>query len=266
MLRKATEGDLPEIREITSEDIGKCVYMYLDVHKYGLDNPDMELWVDRDPESDALVSVAMRYHDSLSFLSKDPEVDPAGFIELIDMFHPQMISGDLALIKKIQAQLDAGYELEEGWVYDITNYRLLETDVPIEPAKIDEMREIAALICSDESIGGYYDVDDLARQLKERALDGMGRNFVIRDKGRIFAHIATYAEECGIGVTAGMIVDPAYRDVPYGTLLESYLVESMRRDGLLAYTFVTQKKRARLLAAMGGSERGRYGKLTLPSA
>lgn len=261
-LREAKESNLERIREFVARDISKCIYMYLDVNQYGLDNPNMKLWILTSVNTKVICGVAMRYHDSISLVTNGSVQDLSPFVELIEQQKPTMVSGDLDLIKAVSESCSIEYDLEEGYVYDITDYRVLDGEADIQPALDSEMREIAQLICSDESIGSYYDVDDLEEQLRTRKENGTGRNFVIREDGVIFAHIATYAEGMGIGVTAGLIVDEQHRDKPYGTFLESYLVDSMRKDGLRAFTFVTNRKRARLFDAMGGKLCGRYGKMT----
>lgn len=255
---EATEEDLEEMREFTSRYIAKGVYLYIDVHKYGLGNPDMKLWVMRSANTNCINAVVMKYHDSMSIIADNSVVDFGFFADLVNEYKPTMVSGELELIKQVVPLLETEYEMEEGWVYDITDYRLIESDINIERASLDDMAEAAKMISEEWP---YYDRDDLEQQLRGRLQDGMARNFVVRDNGKIIAHICTYAEDQGIGITAGLVVDKDHRDVPYGTFMESYLVDSLRKSGLLAYTFVTSKKRTRLFDAMGGSELSRYGKL-----
>ncbi len=262
VLTKATEKDLTEMRQFIGRDVGKGVYMYIDVHKYGLDNPDITFWVLRSANTDRINAVVMKYHDSMSIVADASVADFGFFANLVNEYKPTMVSGELGLIKQVLPLFDIDYEVEEGWVYDITDYRLIESDVGIEPAYETDMAEAAVLISEEWP---YYDREDLERQLKERLRDGMARNFMVRKDGKMIVHICTYAEDQGIGVTAGLVVDEDYRDVPYGTFLESYLVDSMRKSGLKAYTFVTSKKRTKLFDAMGGIELGRYGKLTIDS-
>lgn len=264
MLYLATEEDLPAIKEFVSRDISKGVYLYLDVYKYGLDNPAMKLWVLKSENTGEITAVVMKYHDSISLVAGPSVVSFDFFAELLEQEQPAMVSGEYELMKQIYPQISDVYDMEEGYVYEITDYRYIPCDVGIEPAGREDMPEAAKLICSDESIGGaYYDIDDLTQQLIERIEDGTARNFKIcEEDGTMFAHIATYAEGKGIGVTGGLIVEPSHRDQPYGTFLESHLVKSMRDDGLRAFTFVTNRKRAKLFDAMGGVERSRYGKLT----
>ena len=257
---EATEADLNEIRAFTERDVSKGVYMYIDVRKYGLNNPHMKLWVLRSANTNRINAVVMKYHDSMSIVADESVVDLGFFADLVNELKPTMVSGELELIKKAIPLLEADYEVEEGWVYDITDYRLLESDVGIERAYLEDMAEAARLISEEWP---YYDRADLEGQLRQRLSEGMARNFKICKDGKMVAHICTYAEYAGIGVTAGLVVDEDYRDMPYGTFLESHLVDSMRNDGLKAYTFVTSKKRTRLFDAMGGKELSRYGKLTM---
>ena len=260
-LRRANEDVLPAILTYLRHEVGNCVYLYIDIAKYGLDNPNMEVWYDTDGAGINLV--VMRYYDSISIYSRTTSWDPEPVVALIGERKPGMVSGQFKLIEKIYPLCEADYNLEKGYVFQLNDFRKFDSPVPIETAGVEDTLEIAKLICSNESIGGYYEIENLAAQLKERMETDMGRSLVIRKDGEIVAHIATYAEFKKIAVTAGLIAKDDGTNIPYGTLLESKLVLDLLDEGFDGYTFVTEKRRAAFLTAMGCTEFGRYGKMTL---
>jgi len=89
----------------------------------------------------------------------------------------------------------------------------------------------------------------------------MGRNYIIREDGKIIGHIATYAELDDVAVTGGLIVERAYEGHMFGAVLEGYIVRQMREEGFRLYTFVVNHKRYKLLKNMGNLPVGEYGKM-----
>ena len=260
-MRKATEQDLPVILPFLRAQVSDCLYMYIDIGKYGLSNSAMDVWVDEDEKGLSLV--VMKYHTSISFQSRDDSWDLDGVAKLIEEFRPKSITAPEAMVRRLEPMFEAQYEIEYGNVYSFTDYTNIELDVKIDRASEEETLEIARLIKTDPGIGAYYDEQDLADQLAERMRTGMGRSYVIRDQGRIVTHIASYAEFDGLATTGGLIVAPEYRTTLYGAYIEKYLVDTLNAEGYNVYTFVTTKLRKRLLKAMGNQCVGTYGKMMI---
>lgn len=262
MLKKVEQIQINSILTYLRKDIGNCVYMYIDIAKYGIENPNMELWCDTG--SHEICLVVMRYYNSISMYSDQDEWDIDAVAELIRSYRVGMVSGKKSMIEKLIVQCNDLYDIEYGYVFQLNQYRDFKIpDDLIEDGTAEDVLEIATLICSNESIGGYYKIENLAMQLKERIETGIGRSLIIRRNQKIVAHIATYAEYEKIGVTAGLIAQQDSAGIPYGTILESRLVHDLLKEGFDIYTFVTEKKRAMFFNLMGCIELGRYGKMIL---
>lgn len=262
-MRKAENSVVKEICEYLRQDVGHCVYVYIDIAKYGLDNPNMSVWYDRDQEGD-LNLVVMKYYDSISVYSRSRDWDIKPVCELIKKEQVGMVSGQSWIIEMLYPVCGDNYDLEIGYEFQLTNFREFPDIAHIEEGTIGDTLEIAKLICSDQSIGGYYEIENLAGQLAERIETGIGRSLVIRNKeGKIIAHIATYAEFDKIATTAGLIAQADGSNIPYGTLLESRLVNDLLAEGFEIYTFVTEERRARFFRTMKCKELSRYGKMTI---
>lgn len=259
----AKNENVKDILAYLREDVGNCVYMYIDIAKYGLDNPNMDVWFDTDADGNINLSV-MKYYDSISVYSRTEDWDAEPVCELIKEKQVGMVSGQSWIIEKLYPLCGDNYDLEIGYEFQLTNFREFPDIAHIEDGKIEDTLEIAKLICSDQSIGGYYEIENLAGQLAERIETGIGRSLVIRNKeGRIIAHIATYAEFDKIATTAGLIAEDDGSGIPYGTLLESRLVNDLLAEGFEIYTFVTEDRRARFFRTMKCKELSRYGKMTI---
>lgn len=262
-MREAKESDIVEILEYLKRNIADCIYMYIDIKKYGLSNPNMMVWIDRNNKNDQLKAVVMKYYDSIQVFAGSNDWDKEWLAEMLREENISMISGKDNMIKELAAVLGNRYSSVFGMVYQLKSYRQFENTDIVEPATLEDTGEIARLICSDELFHSNYQVKVLERQLRERMSSGMGRSVVIRRDNKIVAHIATYAEYENIVVTSGLIVHPEHRKEGYGFFIESFLVNELLQELKDVYTFVLEPKRAALLNAMGADLCGRYGKLTL---
>lgn len=262
-MKEAKENEVAEILEYLKKDIADCLYMYIDIKKYGLNNPHMKVWIERDKKDDSLKTVVMNYHGSIQIYERTDDWNKEWIKELLLKEKIKMVSGKETVIKELAAMLGNTYDNSFGSVYQLKEYRKFDNVETVEYAGENDVQEIAALICSDEAFTANYKIEALAEQLLERMNSGMGRNAVIRKDGKIVAHIATYAEYENIAVTSGLIVHPDYRKSGYGFITEGYLVNELLKENKDVYTFVLEPKRAALLDAVGGKLCGKYGKLTL---
>ena len=260
-IRPATEDIIDALLVYLKRHVGNCVYLYMDLLKYRLSNPNMKIWYDTD--EDGINLVIMKYYDSIQVYSESDNWDTEAVKKFLGNYDVGMISGKEEIIEKIYPDFKDKYELEIGYVFQLTAFREFDEIVKIERVEDpSEFPAIARFICSNESIGGYYDPDNLAEQLRERMETGMGRNLVIRGADGLLGHIATYAEYDKYAVTAGLLSVQDGSNIPYGSMLESRLVHDLLAEGYTIFTFVTEKRRAKFFKLMGCKEYGRYGKMT----
>ncbi len=259
-MRAAVSGDLDAILTYLRRDIPNCIYMYIDIGKYGLDNPHMHVWLDED--ADGLRLAVMQYYNSIQLYSLADDWDVDGVAALVLEKRVSVVNGRLAMLERLFPLCSELYELHAGEVFRFTDHIHKESGVTVEHAAESDFPEIARLVCSDR-IFAHYTPESLAAQLLERQRSGMGRSVVIRRDGRIIAHIAVFADYGGIAVPSALIVHPDYRDYPYGSLIESYLLMELLAEGKEVYTFVTENGRKALLRALGCPHVADYGKMTL---
>lgn len=258
-MRRALPEDVPAILTYLKRGIENCVYMYIDIAKYGLENPNMKVWLDSD--KNGIRFVAMKYHGSISLYTSAKTWDIDSVVKLIEEEQVLTLNMSKVIADQLYGRCAEQYDITYGSVFRFTAYHDIAFDGVIEPASPADAMEIAKLVATDESIGSYYELNDLADQIAERMETGMGRSFVIRDAGEIIAHIGSYAECNKIATTNGLIVRSDCRSNVYGAALERHLLLTLLEEGFQVYTFVTKRMRKKLLTAMGNRCVGEYARM-----
>lgn len=254
------ERDIDEIVEYLHRGVQNCIYMFVDIKKYRLSNPAMKVWVDRD-DSGNLTCVVMKYHTGLSVYAEQDDYSLDEVISLVNELKPMSITAKRTIVEKIENAVRTQYNVLYGYVFRVDKFNDFGGKDIVELAGEDDMLECAKLIASNEEIGSYYEIENLASQLRERIRTGMGRNYIIRDNGKIIGHIASYAELDDVATTSALIVDQEHEGKMYGAVLESYIVNQLKKEGFNVYTYIIQKKRFKLLKNMGNNPVGEYGKM-----
>jgi len=260
-MRRATKDDVKNILEYLKPEVQNCLYMYIDIGKYGLDSPFMKVWVEE--KDSAINCVVMKYHTGIGIYSAADEWDVEGVIEILKEEKPMSITGKHVLIEKILPFTEDKYETEYGYIFEYEQFRQFDMDVEVEMGTEDDAYEMAKLVTTDHGIGAYYEVNDLAEQFIERMRTDMGRHFIVREDGKIIAHIASYAEFDGLATTSGLIVDEAHRNSILGLYIEKYSVDALKAAGFRVFSFVIKKQRYKFLESMGNPCVGDYAKLIL---
>ncbi len=256
-MRKAEKEDRERILQYLRKGIADCLYLYIDIMNYGIATEYMQVWIEE--AQDEIEIVIMKYYDSFQIYShrKDPVL--ASVVQLLQEYPVTMISGRRDIIEQLGKYFDY-FDITYGVVFLMNRFRKIETKINILTASEKDAVEIAELICADEEIGGHYTVNGLAEQLAKRIHTGTGRSYIIRDKGRIVAHSATYAETEGIAVVGGTVILQEYRNTSYYMLLSNYMLQKQAEENKKIYTFSISEKMIRYHSALH-VRCGEYGKM-----
>lgn len=268
-MKNASEQDKSLILDYLSKEEEKCLYMYVDIEKYGLDKPFLTVWYDEDDLGIRIV--VMKYHTSFQIYSSRDFDDVDGIIALVNAEKPYGISARKEIIQALEKKLSDEYRSEygtiskhydantEGLNYVFQNRSQEDSTETLELATVDDVRDIAELLFLDEHMKSIYTIDSLINELKERIETKMGRSYVIRKNGKIVAHDATYAECSRFAIESGLMVHPDYRNTDYAY----WLVLKLSIDFPKRYFFTVNKKVMRLHKRMHCTLVGEYGKLSL---
>lgn len=242
-----------------SKHIEKNIYLYIDLIEYGVNDPNIKVWVDEN----STYQIVLKYYNSFQLYFSDAHNgDYGGVIGLILEYQPSMVSGSLECINDLCKFLQVDYNIDNGYVLKQSKIDLPIISPTPQRAIIDDLYNIAELICSDRAIGGHYTIEDLKSQLSDRIESGFGRNYIITSDDKVVAHYGTYAEIEELAVMGGLIVHPEYRGKGYGNILHSYLSNVLIAEGKTPYLFCHEDYVLKMYLKSGAELVGEYGKLT----
>ena len=260
MLYEMKAADVEEVLAYLRKDIENCIYLYIDIWKYGVSNPHMKVWFEKD--SQTFNMVIMKYHNSFQIYSHLEKVETETIWELMKANGITMVSSRDEIIRQLEPLCQKEYFTTFGEILRLTNFHSFDCeDIHIEEAEESDAYEIAQLICADEYYRESYTVEELYGQLVDRMKTKMGRSFIIRDNHKIVAHNSTSAETDDVAVAAMLLVKKEYRHTMYGLALEEFIVKKVNQEGKKLFGFSTNRKRRKQFELMGNKVVARYGKL-----
>lgn len=233
MFKRVEKKDIQLIEEYIGTDYDKCLYLYLDFIKYGLDNENLRFWLDM--EDDEIKCVILKYYSGMHVFSKNRDCDFDEIKKLIIAETPSVICAEKFLIETLSDILkEKEYATEYGWVRVLSkHYECENSDVELA-SEDNDFVEISKLIKNDH-MGEFYDLDELISQIKERDEDNFGRNYIIRDGDKIISNASTNAELENIAVLSNVITDKPYRGKGLATRVCSKLCNDLIDEGKKVY-------------------------------
>ncbi len=260
MYIKAEKHDVEKLLSYLEQDLKNCLYSYIDLKKFGIENPNLTVYFD---ESDGIRCSALKYYEGLQLFDADGKMDSDKTAELIKELNSHIVSSTVDVIEKLYPLLKDTYEMELGYVTEMLSLPECEISEEIRPATIDEYDEISRLICSDEGVGGHYEPEELKEQLLTRLEEGMGRNYILERNGEIIHHAATYAELDNLAVISGVITREDWRGKGVGTLAVRKLCHDLLREGKKPCLFYYTKQAEGFYKKIGFEEGTGWAKLVL---
>lgn len=258
-MKKITDSDLELIQNYLHANIEECIYLYIDIRKYGIGHPEVTFWfTEKEGKPD---TVLMKYYDSFQIFSANEDWNLEETVELIKKFQVMTICGKRSMIEALSEKLN-GYSVAYGVIVREGAYREFKQFSSITKAVPKDAMKIAELMCSDEEFNENYEVDVLAKQLEDRMREGVGRSYVLWEDEKIVAHIGVFAEDEEIAVDSGLIVDEAYKSKFYGMIIHEYLKKQLILEGKRVYGFRIKDSMKRCTKASGDNVCGEYGKMT----
>ena len=136
-MRLANTNDIKAILEYLKQEVHNCLYMYIDIGKYGIEDQFMNVWID---ESEGDIScVVMKYHTGLSVYSDADDWDIDSIVEIIKKENIKSITARKDICSKLYEQLKDDYTADYGYVYEFTKYHPINMDVDVERAGEKDM-------------------------------------------------------------------------------------------------------------------------------
>lgn len=259
-VRPAVDSDYSSILLLLRNDVYSAIYLYIDIIRYGLHTPFMDVYVEDSGDSN-LISIIMKYNNTFQIYCLNPKILNPDIIRLIDNYNPSMVSGQPEVIHTLYLHYSGKYDEAYGLVLEQPSH-ISVTNMNYDVATLDDLKECSILACSDVRLKGYQDAAELEQQFIQRYMDHMGRHYVLRRENKIIAHVATYAEIPDMAVISGVIVHPDYRGNKFGKTLYSILSNNLLLEGKKVILFVIEKNIMETYLSYGAVVRSHYGKLT----
>ena len=260
MYVKAKEQDVEKLLAYFEQDLKNCLYSYIDLKKFGIENPNLTVYFD---ESEGICCTALKYYEGLQLFDANGKMDAEATAELIKDLNSHIVSSTIDVIEKIYPLLKDTYEMEQGYVTEMLSMPECEISEDVRPAEVGEYDEIAKLICSDEGVGGHYEPEELKNQLITRLGEDMGRNYILKRDGEIIHHAATYAELDNLAVISGVITREDWRGKGVGTLAVRKLCYDLLKEGKKPCLFYYTKQAEGFYKKIGFEEGTGWAKLVL---
>lgn len=290
MLQKITDYEplLPHLED----DIENCLYIYMDLVNGEKECADMDVWVQGKKSRTELI--LLRYYENFQIYGKKciDSVEVAAVVQIMEKYKPKMVSGSENVIRALEKTIsgchgdgvavdicaeavvgqhciteklgdlaEGGYRAEYGYVYEMCSRgRLRSAAGIVELAGEADVAEIAHLLGMDQGLSGHYLQEKLEQQIKNRIRMKTGRSYIIREKNRIVAHTATYAETEKYAIVSGTIVHPDCRDKGYYPIISSHIVQKLQEEGKRLFTFAVEPRMVEYHDRMD-EKHGSYGRL-----
>lgn len=220
MIIKCSNEWKQRIFSYIGRDYEKCLYIYADLKKYGMDSEYVMTWVNI--IDDNIKAVLMQYHNGMHIYSDGLDYDKEEIVALIQKMRPSMVLGVQTLILDIANSLEE-YHQECGYIKRMKEVGEEYEDDNIRMATVDDVVPLTEMLMSDVEFSVGYTFDEMYRQISERILDEYGKTFYICDQNQITAQLGIAAELDDIIVISNVYTAKTYRNQGYAAQLFSYI-------------------------------------------
>lgn len=260
MFKRCTNSDIERISEYIGADYASCLYLYMDLLKYGPNSDYTKTWI---LEEDAQITcIALSYHTALHIYSHD-SFNIQEVIDLAIELKPSQICALKSIILAMEKPLALiGYGAELGYVGRLKSFEHRKSDF-VQRATVEDVDQISQLLYNDEGIGASYSLEDLKKQFRERLTHGFVRSYIIKDNGQIVAHLGTGAEVGNVSIITYVITDNRYRGRGYAKSLYQVACSDLELEGKEVYAVYYTDNAIHLHHSVGFKDFCECGKLFL---
>lgn len=236
MIVECNNEDITSVFDYIGEDYGKCLYIYIDLKKYGIDDENFNVWIQYN-ENEDICAIISEYYGGIQIYSKEEDFLVDEIVDFIKQKDPNVFFSIKPNIDKLKVHFPE-YEQETGIVGELRELKY-PPNIKAYSAPLDELKEIVEIIAEDEDIGKPYGFDSLYEQYCERKKDNFGRNFVLRDDDthEIICHAGTYAELTELAVIGGVITSVPYRGKGFSKETLSSLCSELKSENKRIFSF-----------------------------
>lgn len=239
MIVKCKQSDIDLILSYIGNDYPKCLYLFLNVNKYGLEHGRIKAFIQYSKGD--ISAVMLQYYSCLHIYSKDNSFDNEELTDFISskkeltMLYCEASTAD-KIASNLSKKTDKQFTVTKGWVAQIKTLKTTPKGLA-EKSESKDFEQIVKMIYDDEDIGKSYKYDELAKQLEERNQEGYSRNLVIKDNELVIAHACTNAEIGNVAVVAELLVRKEYRRKGLASEIWGDICKELLEEGKEVYSF-----------------------------
>lgn len=264
MIHNCKKENEQTIVSYIGSDYPRCLYLYLNLLKYGTDSEVIQVYYQTN--NDEITAVMLKYYSCLHLYSRSSAFDAEEIASFFIEGGYTMLYCTAELAQKVYSELPSSIlsqtTITKGWVAQIRQIDK-ESVNPAMNAESRDFDQIVRLIYEDEDIGKSYRFDELAAQLEERNREGYSRNIVLRKGDLVIAHACTNAENDRIAVVAELIVRKDYRQKGYATDIWRHLCGQLLSEGKEVYSFYYSEESRHLHKKVGFFEVCEWAKIVV---
>lgn len=260
MIIKCNKNWFNRILEYIGNDYPQCLYLYLDLKKYGMDTDYVDVWVQL--EHDNITSVILKYYTGMHIFSRNKIFDIEELSSLITEASPDMICAESSIINKLERYIrKKGYEVELGHIGKCIHINDISGYVNGNKADAEDFHAIVQLLYQDEGIGASYNFEELSDQMRQRSEQGFVRNYVIKEDKEVVCHVCTGAEYDRLSIISGIVTAPEARGRGFAKRLLSQVCKELDGEKKEIYSVYYTDVATRLHHSVGFVDYCEYGKL-----
>lgn len=264
MITKCTKADEKRILQYIRGDYPSCLYLYLDLLKYGLESDSTDVYVQTEGED--IQALLLKYYSCLHVFSRENSFNAKELATFFTNNRFTMLYCTAETAKQVymafSPEIKKKAVITKGWVAQIERVDREPRGLAV-PALKQDFDQIIRMIYEDEDIGRSYKLDELAKQLEERNQEGYARNLVIRQDGQVIAHACTNAELKGIAVVAELLVKEGYRKRGYASEIWRTICSQLLSEGKEVYSFYYSEESRKLHKHIGFNEVCEWAKVVI---
>lgn len=262
MIYKCNSSDNSKILSYIGKDYSKCLYLYMNFLKYGIESNTISVYIQEDKEG--IQAIYLIYYSCIHVFSRQNTFSLQELNSFLNEHTFSMIYCEkttaLHIWNSLENEKRNCSSITYGWVAQLTSPIPKESS-DVQPAKKEDFRQIVEMIYADEDIGRSYDIESLAAQLQERNQEGYTRNLVIKDGSTVVAHACTNAEIKGLAVVAELVVNENYRRRGYGSEIWASLCNDLLKEKKEVFSFYYSEASRALHRKLGFQEVCEWAKI-----
>ena len=264
MITKCLKADETRIISYIGNDYPSCLYLYLDLLKYGIESNTISVYLQtREDEVEALL---LKYYSCLHVYSRNNAFDADELAEFFcdDNYTMLYCTAETAerVYRVLPREVKIKATITRGWVAQIQQVDHESRGLTV-PAEKQDFEQIVRLIYDDEDIGRSYKFEELSRQLEERNQQGYARNLVIKIDNLVIAHACTNAEYETIAVVAELLVKKEYRQKGYASEIWRAICSQLLSEGKEVFSFYYSEESRALHKHIGFYEVCEWAKVVI---